>query len=432
VVALRAGEKGLEVNVLISDDVPAQVIGDITRVRQIAINLLTNGVKFTEKGEVVVTVEQQPAVEGAVSAGMLKFTVRDTGIGIPADRLDRLFQSFSQADASTSRRYGGTGLGLAISKRLVELMGGDIWIESEAGVGTTVHFTLVLPIAAGDTAGPGIDDRWRNQRVLVVEQHPTTLTKISQLLRSWGVIAQTTSSGETAMDWLRQGHQFDTAVVDSLAVTGDGSPAVASIRAMRDAPTLPIIVYHAPGPRNVGFAPVAGLAHISKPVTASSLFNALIETSGGLAGAGETVAASPVIPELDRDEQPPIRVLLAEDNLVNQKLALRMLEKLGFAADVAANGVEAIAAIDKQTYDLVLMDIQMPEMDGWQATREIRSRWPENEGPRIVALTANAMAEDRQRCFDEGMDDYLTKPIQAEELQRVLAEATTISAGAPS
>jgi signal transduction histidine kinase/DNA-binding response OmpR family regulator len=431
VVALRAGEKGLEVNVLVSDDVPAQVTGDITRVRQIVINLLTNGVKFTEKGEVVVTVEPQPPLEDPASSGVLKFTVRDTGIGIPADRLDRLFQSFSQADASTSRRYGGTGLGLAISRRLVELMGGDIWIESEAGAGTTVHFTLMLPQATGDAAGPGISDRRQTQRVLVIEPHPTSLTRIAQLLRSWGMSAQSTSSGETAMDWLRQRHQFDVAVIDSRAINGDGSPTVASIRAMSEATTLPLIVYHAPGPRNAGFAPEAGIVHLSKPVTGSSLFNALIEASGGLAATGATVAESPVIPKLDGDAQPPIRILLAEDNLVNRKLALRMLEKLGFGADVAANGVEAVAALEKQMYDLVLMDIQMPELDGWEATRKIRSRWPGSEGPRIVALTANAMAEDRQRCLAEGMDDYMTKPIQAAELKRVLSEATRISAGAP-
>jgi len=430
VVALSAGAKGIEVNVVVSDDVPSQVTGDVSRVRQIAINLLTNGVKFTENGEVVITVDQPSAINNPAAAGTLNFSVRDTGIGIPADRLDRLFQSFSQVDASTSRRYGGTGLGLAITKRLVELMGGDIWIESMLGVGTTVHFTLMLPPADSAQAVPVIDHRWHGQNVLVVDQNPTSLSKIAQLLHSWGMTAKTSSSADAAMTWLREGHHVDIAVIDGSAINGDGFGAVASIRALPELHGRPMIIYHPPGYRRERFSQEAGVFYASKPVTGSSLFNALIEAHGPLASEGEAIAEPATIPIAESEERDRIRILLAEDNSVNRKLALRMLEKLGYSADVAVNGAEAVTALEHHKYDLVLMDIQMPELDGWQATREIRRRWPGNEGPRIVALTANAMAEDRQRCFDEGMNDYLTKPLHGEELKRVLNEATSLASGA--
>jgi signal transduction histidine kinase/DNA-binding response OmpR family regulator len=426
VVALTAGKKGIEVNVVVDVDVPRQVIGDSLRLRQIAINLLSNGVKFTDSGEVVMTVKCDTAPADG-SCTRLKFAVSDTGIGIPADRQDRLFQSFSQVDSSTSRKYGGTGLGLVICKKLVEIMGGTIWLESEEGIGTTVHFTLVLPESDATTEPPAHDQRRTGMTVLVVDRHKTSCTKIEQLARSWGMSPQTTANGEAAMMWLRHGGLADLAILDSTVKVGDGAPLTEIFATAPESSAIPRIVYHPPGPRPAGFVPREGEVHLSKPVTASSLFAGIAEARDGSPPA--TASSSDMHGDGEPDALPEeLRILVAEDNPVNQKLAVRLLEKLGYAVDLASNGIEAVAAIEQGDYDLVLMDVQMPEMDGLQATREIRTRWPSAE-LRIVALTANVLAGDRELCLEAGMDDFLSKPIRVDELKRVLSETKQQSTG---
>jgi signal transduction histidine kinase/CheY-like chemotaxis protein len=428
VVALNAGKKGIEVNVVVDDAVPRQVTGDSLRLRQIAINLLSNGVKFTDSGEVVMTVKRDAASMPEGSCARLKFAVSDTGIGIPADRQDRLFQSFSQVDSSTSRKYGGTGLGLVICKKLVEIMGGEIWLESEEGIGTTVHFTLVLPEDTQKPEPPAQDQRRSGLTVLVVDCHETSRTKIEQLTRSWGMWPQTTANGEAAMMWLRHGGQADLAILDSTVNVGDGAPLTEIFATAPESTTIPCIIYHPPGSRSAGLVPREGEVHLSKPVTASSLFAGIAE-----ARDGSTAHATPDGNGRRGDEPldalpDELRILVAEDNPVNQKLAVRLLEKLGYAVDLASNGIEVVAAIEQGDYDLVLMDVQMPEMDGLQATREIRARWPSAE-LRIVALTANVLAGDRELCLEAGMDDFLSKPIRVDELKRVLSEAKQHSTG---
>jgi signal transduction histidine kinase/CheY-like chemotaxis protein len=425
VVALTAGQKGLEVNVLTADDVPRMVVGDALRLRQIAINLLSNGVKFTESGEVVLRVEREAASDGP----LLKFTVIDTGIGIPPDRQDRLFQSFSQVDSSTSRKYGGTGLGLVICKRLVETMGGSIWLESEPGVGTTMHFTLALPADAASISDAQ-EDLLPSVPALVYDASETSREKVEQLARSWGLMPRVAASLAAALDAMANDAVLALAIL-GLSARDDARPAtIERIRRAREARALPTIVHHPAGPRPDGAVSRPGEVHLSKPVTSSSLHGAARELLTGPVDRSRTVSgAQPDDGAADRlPEQ--LAILIAEDNPVNQKLAVRMLEKLGYAPEVASNGLEALAALEQGSIDLVLMDVQMPEMDGLQATREIRGRWPGEAGPRIVAVTANALAGDRELCLEAGMDDFITKPIRVEELKRVLRETGAARKGA--
>jgi CheY-like chemotaxis protein len=399
-------------------------MGDQARIRQIAINLLSNGVKFTDAGEVVVEAGVQSVEAGSPSRYRLQFAVRDTGIGIPADRIDRLFQSFSQVDASTSRKYGGTGLGLAISKRLVEEMGGEIWIESDVGSGTTVRFTLDLP-GVDDTKAPVTvaPTEIVGLRVLVADHSPTSLRLISQYTRSWGMLPRVTTSPKEALDWLQRGESFDLAIIDETLAAVDGEWLHSSFWKSLPGPEAPVIFYHPLGQRAAGTVVVGPHSWLAKPVKASALFDVLVEHFVK-PGAGVQVEGT-VAPDRQLVQPQSIRILLAEDNMVNQKLALRMLETLGYSADVAENGIEALSAMERHAYDVVLMDVQMPEMDGWEATREIRRRWPLERQPRIIAVTANALKGDAERCFEAGMDEYVSKPIRSADLKRAI-EAVSI------
>jgi PAS domain S-box-containing protein len=413
-VAATAAEKGLDLAYLLDDHVPAAVVGDVTRVQQILVNLLTNAVKFTEEGEIVVSASGRPP---------LHFAVRDTGIGIPRDRMDLLFESFSQLDASTTRRYGGTGLGLAISSRLAELMGGRMWVESEVGEGSTFHFTILAeqaPVSALPPR-PGRDGaELEGKRLLVVDDNETNRQVVARQSVAWGMEAADTGSPDEALKWIRRGDRFDVAALDLLMPEMDGIALAREIRRYRDAAELPLVLLTSLGRRTeeleagIGFA-----AYLTKPVKAAQLRAALTAAVGG-----DAQARAVSQPEIDTHlgERLPLRILVAEDNVVNQQLALALLKKMGYRADVAATGVEALEALERRDYDVVLMDVQMPEMDGLEASRRIRARWPAR-GPRIVAVTASAMADDREICFAAGMDDYLSKPIRVDELVAALARA---------
>ena len=422
-VSSRAAEKGLDLAYLISDDTPAAIVGDVTRLRQILLNLLSNAVKFTETGEVVLSVTAR-RLDAPEPVYELTFSVRDTGIGIPPDRIDRLFESFSQVDASTARKYGGTGLGLAISKRLTELMGGAMSVESRAGHGSEFRFTLRAASAEG--AMPprrelrGTQPTLDGKRVLAVDDNETNRRILGAYLDAWGMAVRMTGSPHEALAWIQAGEPFDVAILDMHMPEMDGVALARAIREHRTAMALPLLLFTSLGRREAGAESVGFSAHLTKPIKPSQVFDALV---GALAGQPTRVdKRTPSRFELEPGmaDRHPLRILLAEDNVVNQKLALRLLEQMGYRADLAANGLEAVAAIERQPYDLVLMDVQMPEMDGFEASREITRRWPVERRPRIVAMTANAMQGDRELCLAAGMDDYMSKPIRVDELVTAL------------
>ncbi len=412
IVAPRAWEKGIELGCLIDEAAPAGIVGDAARLRQVLLNLLSNAVKFTEEGEVVVLVEAEPAARGPVR---LELAVRDTGIGIPQDRMDRLFTSFSQVDASTTRRYGGTGLGLAISKRLVDLMGGTIRMESKEQEGSTFRISLAVE-PAELPRGPTADDalpQLLGKRVLVVDDNATNREIVTRHARAWRMEPVAVEGGAEALALLDAGERFDLAVLDMMMPRMDGVELAREIRRRRSRRELPLLLL-----TSLGRLPQAGAsgefdAQLAKPLRASQLYNALVRVLA--ADDGQEPVAEAERPGTGASS---LRILLAEDNAVNQKVALRLLERLGYSADVASNGLEAIEAIEHRGYDVVLMDVQMPELDGLDASRRICERWPETR-PRIIAMTANALPEDREACFAAGMDDYVAKPIRPD----VLAEA---------
>ncbi|HJR02606.1 MAG TPA: GAF domain-containing protein [Methylomirabilota bacterium] len=418
-VASRAAEKGLDLAYLLGDGAPAAVVGDVTRLRQVLLNLLSNAVKFTETGEVVLSVTVHRPGD-APAAHELTFSVRDTGIGIAPDRLDRLFQSFSQVDASTTRRYGGTGLGLAISQRLTELMGGVITVTSEMGVGSEFRFTIRAPAAQAPLPArrdwSGVQPSLRGKRVLVVDDNATNRRILTSYLGTWGMPARETGSPGEALAWIQAGDRFDVAILDMHMPEMDGAALARGIRRHPAGAGLPLILFTSLGRREALADAAPFAAYLHKPIKPSQLFDALVSVLADqpVHVAPRRAAPSELDPAMAR--RLPLRILLAEDNVVNQKLALRLLGQMGYRADLAANGLEAIEAVARQTYDVVLMDVQMPEVDGLEASREINRRWPGERRPRIVAMTANAMQGDRELCAAAGMDDYVAKPIRVDEL----------------
>ncbi len=423
-VAPRAAGKRLQLGYLIEDGVPLGIRGDVTRLRQVLLNLLANAVKFTESGEVLVTVA--PCALDSAAPGV-EFAVRDTGIGLTEEGLGRIFQSFRQADSSTTRKYGGTGLGLAISRRLAELMGGTMWAESEgAGRGSAFRFTIRAPAAEVPRAAPSSEALGRPQvlagrRALVVDDNATNRRILRTQLGRWGMAVEEAAGPTRALDLVRAGERFDLALLDMQLPDMDGVALARALRAL--APTMPRVLLTSLGTREAGeldrelFA-----AQLTKPLKQSPLLDTLHTVLGGTAPARphpEPRAAG----HADLARRHPLRILLAEDNAVNQKLALRLLQQLGYRADVASNGLEAVQSVMRQPYDVVLMDVQMPEMDGLEATRRIRAASSLQRQPHVVAMTANAMQGDREDCLAAGMNDYVTKPVHPERLREALLRA---------
>jgi CheY-like chemotaxis protein len=413
-VAPRAAEKSHEVACLFEGDIPQVVLGDVTRLRQVLLNLLANAVKFTPAGEVVVSVR----ADGA----RLQVEVRDTGIGLDEQGMARLFRSFSQADSSTTRQYGGTGLGLAISKRLVELMGGSISAESEGpGLGVTFRFDILAPAAELPSAQRreflGVQPGLAGKRLLVVDDNATNRKVLVLQATKWGMTAAETASPHEALQWLAEGLAFDIAIIDMQMPQMDGTTLAHRIRDAGH--PLPLVLCTSLGRKEA--ADRVFDAYLPKPVRQSALHDTLTMLLAGGATAAKAAAPQARI-DATLATRHPLRILLAEDNVVNQKLALRLLQQMGYRADLAGNGIEAIESIDRQPYDVVLMDVQMPEMDGLEASRRIVARWPSGERPRIVAMTANAMHGDREACLAAGMDDYVTKPIRVDQLIAALTE----------
>jgi signal transduction histidine kinase/CheY-like chemotaxis protein len=416
----RAKEKSLELAAFVADGVPNTIAGDVTRLRQVLVNLLSNAVKFTAAGEVVVTVESTP---GPARWRELHFAVRDTGIGIPSEGQSRLFQSFSQVDASTTRRYGGTGLGLAISRRLAELMGGRMWVESTSGKGSTFHFTITVGELAAVADGSALPDL-RTRRLLVVDDNETNCRILSLQAVSWGMEPVAVQSAADALDCLSS-ETFDVAVVDLLMPDMDGIELAQLVRARPAGTAPPLVLLSSVGPAQVrercaelgSDAQDLFTAVLTKPARTAGLVQALAHACAAAPAPRAVVAAAA---EADRNlaARLPLRILLAEDNRVNQLVAIKMLERLGYRADVAANGLEVLAATESHAYDVVLMDVQMPEMDGLEATRHLRARGA--PGPYVIAMTAHAMQGDREVCLAAGMNDYVAKPVQSEALVQAL------------
>ena len=417
IVAPRAWEKGIELGCLIDEDAPAGILGDKARLRQVLLNLLSNAVKFTEAGEVVVLVNAKPSGSDSYR---LELSVRDTGIGIAPDRMDRLFTSFSQVDTSTTRRFGGTGLGLAISKRLVELMGGTISVESEQGGGSTFLIALAVEAAEGPSPIPLNDglSHLAGKRILLVDDNATNREIVSRHARSWGMEPVVAGLPSEALALVDAGERFDVVVLDMLMPEMDGLALAGEIRSRRSGHDIPLLLLTSFGRLPEAQSTGVISAQLAKPFKASQLYNTLVR----LLTTGEPVLETAVAVD-GKQTMSSLRILLAEDNAMNQKVALRLLERLGYRADVASNGLEALAALERQPYDVVLMDVQMPELDGLDASRRICERWPPESRPHIIAMTANALPEDREACFAAGMNDYVAKPIRGDELAAALRGA---------
>lgn len=423
-VSATAAEKNLELVYSIEEGTPQALLSDGTRLRQILINLLSNAVKFTPHGEVVMHVSSRLLEsEGSSRWRELHFAVKDTGIGLDEEGLERLFKSFSQVDASTTRKYGGTGLGLTISKRLAEMMGGTMWAESEGkGRGSTFHCTIhaeEVPALKKRKRFAGAQPHLENRRVLIVDDNATNRRIFSLQIESWGMKARVTESPLEALEWIQRGDPFDLGIIDMQMPEMDGMTLAQEIRHQRDNSVLPLILCTSLGRIMADAEAVQWTAFLTKPVKQSQLFDVLAAIF-----ADEETKDSDSKDDGDPEEpigvRHPLRILLAEDNTTNQKLALRVLERMGYRADVAANGLEVLSSLRRQDYDVILMDVQMPELDGLETTRRICATTKRAQRPYIIAMTANAMIGDREECLRAGMDDYLSKPVRVEELQTAL------------
>jgi signal transduction histidine kinase/HPt (histidine-containing phosphotransfer) domain-containing protein len=410
-VATTAREKKLELVYELAPDVPNVVVGDPGRVRQVLLNFLSNAVKFTETGEVLVMVEMVIAGDGGRH---LQFTVRDTGIGLSAEQRGRLFRAFSQADSSTSRKYGGSGLGLAISRRLAELMGGDVWVESEIGQGSSFLFRFPVEVPEKATRV-----KWQESQasplagihVWIVDDNDTNRRILRRQAESWSMIVRDTAHPAEALAWASKGDAVDLAILDFQMPEMDGAQLAEALHRLRGATLKQLmlssvgVVMNAEGAQKIGLQ-----GQLTKPVRHSALFNAIVKLFE--LKATHNAAATPAVTlPADMSQKLPLRILVAEDNPVNVKVITMMLARLGYRADVAGNGIEAIEALERQRYDVVLMDVQMPELDGIEATRRIHQQWSAIQRPQIIALTAGVMPEERRACLDAGMDDFLNKPI---------------------
>jgi len=417
----RAVEKGLDIAYIIDDDVPAGIKSDVTRLRQILINLLSNAIKFTEKGEVVLSVKKDK------NQNKMFFTVRDTGIGISESHMGHLFQSFSQADSSTTRKFGGTGLGLAISKRLAEMMGGEMHAESE-GIGKGAKFIFTIQAEPANIAVrknardiKGIQSIFHNKNILIVDDNATNRRILALQTEKWGMVPHETEHPPEALAWIKDGKHFDLAILDLQMPEMDGIMLTREIRKLRDEKSLPVVLLTSLGRREIGAEDVEFAAYLTKPLKPSALYDTLAGLFAKSVISPKPESAKPV-KDTELGKRHPLRILLAEDNAVNQKLALRILEQMGYRADVASNGIEAVESIERQIYDVILMDVQMPEMDGLDATREIRKLIHATQ-PHIIAMTANALEGDREMCLAAGMNDYISKPIRVNELVEALTKA---------
>jgi PAS domain S-box-containing protein len=428
----KIAEKDLDLACVISSQTPSVILGDVTRLQQILVNLVGNAVKFTESGEVVVSISSQ-ACNPHDSRYEIHFAVRDTGIGVPHDRVGRLFQSFSQVDTSTTRRYGGTGLGLAICKRLSEMMGGKIWVESQGvpGQGSTFYFTIVAE-AVGDRPGssqPVSVAELRGKQLLVVEDNETSRRILTDYAEAWGMSVMAASTGAEAIQLVHAAPRFDVAIIDMQLPDMNSHALAGEIQRACDSP-LPLVALTWIDRRESQNEAKQFAVQLTKPLRPSQLYHALRSAlSPHASDSGMYIGKSKA--DASMAEHLPLRILLAEDNMINQKVARHTLGRLGYQADAVVNGLEVVEAVSRQAYDVVLMDMHMPEMDGAEATQLIRKQFPDDQQPIIIAVTADAMQGDRERCLQAGMDYYISKPIRVDDLMQVLAQCRPLASGTP-
>jgi two-component system, sensor histidine kinase and response regulator len=418
-LALLADQKKLELACEVRPDVPENIVGDPTRLRQIVLNLVGNALKFTQEGEILVRAEVESRADESV---LIHFSVRDTGIGIPEQKQKVIFESFTQVDGSMTRQYGGTGLGLTIASRLTQMMGGQIYVESTMGKGSTFHFTAQFGLSEesqSDSAAMSISD-WEGMSVLVVDDNATNRRILQEILTNWGMKPTLVESAQMAMVALRVLQQassaFPLVLIDAHMPNTDGFELAEQIIAMKEYRNVSLVMLTSAGRvgdaqrcRSLGIA-----AYLTKPVNQSQLMSAIVSALSGTQKV--QVVKSPSSPKGAKAATPK-RILLAEDNMVNRNLAVLLLEKRGHEVTVAVDGRQAVSLFEKHSFDMILMDVQMPDMDGYEATAAIRAR-EKLIGSRIpiVAMTAHAMKGDRERCLAEGMDAYLSKPIRANDL----------------
>ncbi|MSR64285.1 MAG: response regulator [Verrucomicrobiae bacterium] len=428
-LALRAHQKGLELAYDVQGDVPDALVGDPDRLRQVVVNLIGNAIKFTESGEVVVSVETKSRINDEI---MLHFAVSDTGIGIPKEKQTVIFEAFTQADGSTTRKYGGTGLGLTISVRLVELMGGTMWVESEEGKGSTFHFTARFKIQSEQTQKPrsGSQTQLEGLKVLVVDDNATNRRILEAMLVNWRMKPTMVDGGQLGLDALldakASGTPFDIILLDYQMPGMDGFSFAEKVQQDAKLMGTPIVMLSSAaylGDR--GRYRQLGIAiHLMKPIKQSDLLDAIVKVVH--ADVLEDVVDDPHLASKGKKSETPLRVLLAEDNIVNQRLAVRVLEKQGHSIVVVGDGKEVLNALEQASFDLVLMDVQMPHLSGLEATAAIREK-EKTTGTHIpiIAMTAHAMAGDRKRCLEAGMDDYISKPLDSRKLIEVMERVTS-------
>ncbi len=465
-LAPKAAEKKLDLNYSVAEQLPKILISDVTRLRQILVNLIGNAVKFTPQGEIVIEVHPANSGVGDPTEGasqktldlgqktldgfapcLLHFSVRDTGIGIPLDKQHRLFKSFQQVDASTTRNYGGSGLGLAISRRLVELLGGRIWVDSEAGQGATFHFTIQVQGAPSATppAWQMPQAQLSGKHLLLIEDGPASTRILKHRLEQWGLIVETAASGEAAhqaIEGRRPKAESRNQQAEVSPPSSDLRPSLPNYaaiildlqlpdtdpfdlaRAIRKTPTgryLPLLLLSAIRLRSDDLRAAAlDLAHlVHKPVRPAQLLDALCRA---LEVQVQRDKKSPYTPGFDSDfaRRLPLRVLLADDNPINQKVGQSVLHKLGYRAEIVHNGLQVIQAIEQKPFDILFLDVQMPEMDGLECAQILTQRWTRDRRPIIIAMTGNALMGDREKCLAAGMDDYISKPVRIADLQAIL------------
>jgi signal transduction histidine kinase/DNA-binding response OmpR family regulator len=428
--AARATEKGLELVASVDEEVPPTVLGDATRIKQVLSNLIGNAVKFTDTGEVYASVEvETPLVDGRMR---ISFSVTDTGIGIPPEKAERLFKSFSQVDASTTRRFGGTGLGLAICRSLVAMMGGEIQVESEGLPGKGSRFRFILPLAVAEAPVPAYLHRSHpvlaGRQAMIIDDNRTNLRVLALQLEAWDMHSVACNDPLTALDTAARADHLDVAILDMSMPGLDGLDLARLFKASPAWKDLPLILLSSIGAHPTE-TPIF-VRRLTKPAKPAELYEALLQalgkrenldpqTSSQLFGSG---SPRQVVPQ-PLPSVPPLAILLAEDSAVNVKVALRLLERLGQRADVTSDGLEALQALKEKRYDLLLLDTGMPVMDGYEAARTIRANFKPEDQPYIVAVTAAAMSGDREKCLAAGMDDYLPKPVRLDELARAIEKA---------
>jgi len=417
-MAPKALEKHLDIIYFIDPDVHQYIFGDGFRLRQIIVNLVSNAIKFTEKGDILIYVSLASQSEGNV---VLEFSVKDTGIGIPANKISSLFSPFTQVDASTTRKYGGTGLGLAITSSLVKLMHGKIWVVSEEEKGSNFHFTIQTRNTTPAEELNHVDKTLRSlpgKSILIVDDNATNRKILTLQCEYWGIKATAAESGEEALILL-QNHHFDVGILDMQMPQMDGIMLAREIRTQFNKATLPLIML-----TSVGFNKESDELkklfsfYVNKPIKHSLLADILLRVM--TPAKAQTVIEPTNYEKLNEiSKRYPFQILIAEDNQINQKLIRNVFEILGYKADIAANGLEALEALKRKNYDLIFMDIQMPEMNGYEATKIIIQRWKEDR-PIIIAMTANAMQGDKEKCLEAGMDDYISKPMRIDDLIKVI------------